>query len=205
MRAGMRILADRFRKNSAKRDGAAAGAYAVEPIARFDERFDGLWREFTRAARVVSITRSSAFLNWRYIDNPYRSYAVFAALHENRVVAYLCAAVVVRDDMDLRLRVGVIPDFLALPGHEAAYAPLAGRAAETWRSLGADVAILWTHGDGEHERPLVGEVRRRGLVSTFGRYDIPVLIKTFDSAVENESFYDIRLWHLTQAFSAAWV
>jgi predicted N-acetyltransferase YhbS len=205
MRAGMRILANRFEGKTAERANGAAGEYAIEAIDRFDQRFDEMWREFTRRSRVFSIARSSAFLNWRYIDNPYRKYAVFAARRENRVAAYLCAAVVVRDDMDLRLKVGVIPDFLALPGHEAAYAPLVRRALDVWRSAGADVAIVWTHGEGEHIGPLVSEIKRRGLLSTFGRYDIPVLVKTFDPAVDTESFYDIRLWHLTQAFSAAWV
>ncbi len=205
MRTGMRILARRFEGKAARRARGAGGAYAIETIDRFDQRFDGLWREFTRGSKVFTIARSSVFLNWRYVDNPYRKYAVFAARHEDRIVAYLCAAVVVRDDMDLRLKVGVIPDFLALPGHEAAYAPLVRRAVEAWRSEGADVAIVWTHGEGEHIRPLVSEIKRRGLVSTFGRYDIPVLVKTLDPSIETESFYDIRLWHLTQAFSAAWV
>jgi hypothetical protein len=204
MRAGMRILADRFERKSAKRAGGGDG-YEIEPVERFDAGFDEMWREFARAARLVTIARSAVFLNWRYIDNPYRKYAVFAARSRGSLVAYLCAAVVVRDDMDLRLRVGVIPDFLALPGHEAAYEPLVGRAMDAWRSERADAGIVWIHNDGEFIRPLAREIERRGMVSTFGRYDIPVLVKTFDPSLETEPFYDVRLWHLTQAFSAAWV
>ena len=205
MRVGMRLLSGRFERKTARSAAGRSGAYAIETIARFDERFDSLWRDFVKTERVFTIARSSAFLNWRYIDNPYRKYAVFAARSDDRVVAYLCAAVVVRDDMDLRLKVGVIPDFLALPGHEETYAQLVGRAVEAWRSEGAETAILWTHAEGEHIRPLVAEAKRRGLVSTYGRYDIPVLVKLFDPEVDTDSFYDIRRWHLTQAFSAAWV
>ena len=204
MGIALRILGKRFERKAATIPDKP-DAYRIERVERFDGSFDELWREFAGNRQVVSVTRSSAFLNWRYADNPYREYTVFAAKTGDRVAAYICAAAVTREDMDLRLKVGVVADFLALPGHEAAYSSLARRAVEAWRSFGADVAIVWARRDAEYSRDLVGGFRRLGFVSTHGRYDIPFLVKTFDPVLENDTFLDIHSWHLTHAFGAAWV
>jgi hypothetical protein len=202
--AVLSILARRFDTKAAKL-AREEDKYEIDNIERFDDRFDRLWREFIAGRSVISIKRSAAFLNWRYIDMPYRRYSVFAATSGGRIVGYACAAVVTREDMDLRLKVGVISDFLVLPGHEAAFPSLVRRAAEAWRSGGADVAIVWVHRDGQFSRSLVSELKRWGLVSTRGRYDIPFLVRTLGDTIDAGSFYEVANWHVTQAFGGAWV
>jgi len=154
---------------------------------------------------LISIKRSSAFLNWRYVDNPYRKYNVFAVAAGDRLVGYLCAAIVTREDLDLKLKVGVVADFLVLPGTIGPFPLSYVRPSTPGARMGADIAITWVHKDGEFSRPLVAELKRWGLVSTFGRYNIPVLARPLASRIRAETLYDMRLWHLTQAFNAAWV
>ncbi len=202
--AVMSVLARRFEAR-ARKLAREADTYEIDRVERFDGRFDEMWREFVAGRKIISIKRSAAFLNWRYIDMPYRRYAVFAATSGGRTVGYLCAAVVTREDMDLRLKVGVISDFLVLPGHEAAFPSLVRRAAEAWRSGDADVAIVWVHRDGRFSQRLVSELKRWGLVSTRGRYDIPFLVQTLGEKIDAGSFYDVSSWHVTQAFGGAWV
>jgi hypothetical protein len=204
MKPALKILAARF-ESRAKKLETEPDRYDIERVARFDGRFDDLWRDFTTGRGIISVKRSSAFLNWRYIDNPYRKYEVFAASSGGRVVGYLCAAVVTREDMDLSIRVGVISDFLVLPGYEPALASFVRGAVGVWRSQGADVAIAWVHRDGVYSRAIVPELKRSGLVSTFGKYDIPFLVRTLGSEIDETSFYDVGNWHVTQAFGGAWV
>jgi hypothetical protein len=92
-----------------------------------------------------------------------------------------------------------------LPGYERAFPLIVRSAVDSWRSGGADVAIVWVHRDGDFSRPFVAELKRWGLVSTFGRYDIPVIVRPFGTEIDTETLFDIRRWHLTQAFNAAWV
>jgi predicted N-acetyltransferase YhbS len=202
--AVMSVLAKRF-EGRCRKLAREQDTYEIVRIERFDRGFDEMWQELTASRRIVSIRRSSAFLNWRYIEMPYRRYDVFAALSAGRKVAYLCAAVVTREDMDLRLKVGVVSDFLVLPGHEAALPSLVRRAAEAWRTGDADVAIAWVHRDGTFSGGLVAELKRWGLVSTRGRYDIPFLVRTLGGKIDEGTFYDVASWHVTQAFGGAWV
>jgi hypothetical protein len=204
MKPVLDILSRRFNAK-AEKFANVSDRQEIERVARFDARFDDLWKEFTTGRRIISITRSSAFLNWRYIDNPYRKYDVFAAVSGGRLVGYLCAAVVTREDMDLSIRVGVISDFLVLPGHETAFSSLVRRAVEAWRANDADAAIAWVHRDGVYSRAIVPVLKKSGLVSTWGKYDIPFLVRTLGREIDETSFYDVGNWHVTQAFGGAWV
>lgn len=201
---GMKFLANRF---SRKRRRYARGedVFSVEKVSRFDDRFDRLFAEFVEGGNVITIKRSSTFLNWRYIDNPYRDYGVWAASDNGRVVGYFVAATVTREDMGLEIKVGVNSDFLVLPGYEAAIPSFLRRALDYWHTTGADVAISWVHRGGTYSRALVPELAKCGLISTRGRYDIPVFVRTLGDHIKTNKLYDIDHWHVTQVFGGAWV
>jgi hypothetical protein len=203
-RAVMGVLAKRFERSTA-RYARVPDSYEIEHITRFDDRFDGLWRRFIGEHRVITIKRSSDFLNWRYVDNPYRDYGIFAAIVDGEPVGYLCAATVTREDMGLTLKVGVTSDFLVLPGYEAAFPSFLRRAVDYWRSSGADMTINWAHRGGIYSGAFVEELKRCGFVSTRGRYDIPVFVRTLGDDIKIDGFYDIDNWHVTQVFGGAWV
>jgi hypothetical protein len=192
-------------KRKATRYSKGSDPYPIERITRFDDRFDQLWHDFIENRTVITIKRSSDFLNWRYIDNPYREYAVFAATDSGRVVGYLVAAVVTREDMHLESTVGVTSDFLVLPGYETVFPSFLRRAVDFWRGERADLLINWVHRDGKYSRPLATELKRCGFVSTFGRYDIPYFVRTLGDDINDDAFYGVDHWHVTQAYGGAWV
>lgn len=201
---GLKVVANRFASKSAEY-ARRSDPFSIEPISRFDERFDRLFAEFVKGGDIITIKRSSQFLNWRYIDNPYRSYGVWAAVEDGRVVGYFVAATVTREDMGLEVLVGVNSDFLVLPGYEAALPSFLSRAVEYWRKTNADLAISWVHRDGVYSRALVPELKKCGFISTRGRYDIPVFVRTLGDQIKTDRLYDIDQWHVTQVFGGAWV
>jgi hypothetical protein len=67
------------------------------------------------------------------------------------------------------------------------------------------MVISWIHKDSEYARPLVGELKRIGMISSFGRYDIPVLVLRLAGEYDETEFYAESSWHVTQAFGGQWV
>ncbi len=204
MRTVLSVLSKRFKTRIAQ-NADKPDSCRIERIERFDERFDRLWEEFIAAKKTITLKRSSDFLNWRYVDIPYRDYAIFAAVEGERVLGYLIAGAVNRPDEGIEVLLGTTPDFLVLPGHESVYEPLVRHAVEYWRSQNVSMVISWVHRDSEFARPLVSELKRIGLVSSFGRYDIPVLVLRLAGDFDKESFYAESGWHVTQAFGGCWV
>ncbi len=62
--------------------------FSTEVITRFDERFDKLW-EKGHAHHCIIGERSSAFLNWRFAECPYRDYLAFTLSDNSNVVGYI--------------------------------------------------------------------------------------------------------------------
>ena len=203
-KAVLGLLEKKFARATA-RHAEGRDTYEIETITRFDGRFDDLFKRFTSGHKVITIKRSSEFLNWRYVDNPYRDYGIFAAVADGELVGYMVVATVTREDMGLTLLIGVTSDFLVLPGYEAAYPSFFRRAVEFWRLTGADMALNWVHRDGVYSGGFVNELKRCGFVSTRGRYDIPYFVRTLGDDVEIDGLYDIDNWHVTQVFGGAWV
>jgi hypothetical protein len=80
----------------------------IEPIARFDERFDALWRENKGIARVVQV-RDSAYLNWRYCAVPEFGYRPYAVYEGGRLTGYLVTRAVELLGMPLAAVVELFP------------------------------------------------------------------------------------------------
>jgi len=51
--------------------------FRAESPARFDSRFDELWRKACHQEPVIG-ERSAAYLNWRYVEAPHRRYHIYA-------------------------------------------------------------------------------------------------------------------------------
>lgn len=64
-----------------------------EPIARFDERMDALWRE-DRARVDAAVVHDQAYMNWRYVDCP---------------IAYECLAIASGDELEAVIVSKLVP------------------------------------------------------------------------------------------------
>ncbi len=62
----------------------------IEPLQRFDERFDGFWEQLARGDALY-FTRDARALNWRYAEHPLNEYTILAATAAGRLLGYAVA------------------------------------------------------------------------------------------------------------------
>lgn len=61
--------------------------FEIRSIERFDSRFDDLAREVS-SQMGIAVTRTSPYLNWKFVVRPYATYRILAAFSESEVVGY---------------------------------------------------------------------------------------------------------------------
>lgn len=134
--------------------------FEVRWIERFDSRFDDLWARVGRRY-AITLVRDSAYLNWRYSDNPGRDYRTLVAERGGEVVAY----VTLRCMEQYGLRGGMIVDLLAAPGDEEALSSLLGHVERFLREQQMDLTACLLNGDDRYARLL----RRQGFLPLPGK------------------------------------
>lgn len=104
---------------------ARAAGFRLEPMACFDERADGLWRDASPALSVAA-ERSADFLRWRFDMKPDAgAFARIALMKDGRMAGYA----VLRPGLWRGLTVGAVVDYLTVPGGRwPLFALLADRA-----------------------------------------------------------------------------
>jgi hypothetical protein len=80
----------------------------IEPLARFDERFDALWARHAGLARVIQV-RDRAFLDWRYFGVPHYEYRPFAVHVNGQLEGYFVVRVLELFDLPLAALVDLFP------------------------------------------------------------------------------------------------
>jgi hypothetical protein len=106
----------------------------VRRIERFDQRVDKLWLEAGRQFRFIN-DRSSAYLNYRYLDRRAGNFAAVVAEAGDRLLAYVV--------FTSRGAVGQIADALVHPDSLSALEPPLVYALDALASRGCNVAEYW--------------------------------------------------------------
>ena len=115
-------IADSFspRQNSAK--------VRVTEIERFDARFDKLVQRNLQQM-AISPSKKSRYLNWKYIDRPFRRNTVLAADHDGQILGFVVLAV--REQKGYRK--GTILDLIADPKDTKAISSLCKAAIDYFK------------------------------------------------------------------------
>jgi len=110
----------------------------IEKIARFDGSFDKLWETVSVPFGLI-VRRDSAYLNWRFVDQPYWKYEIFKALRkESRKPA---GYIVLREGKSRGLRTGVISDIFASENDQDTTAALIDFAVSSYAKR-RDIAFI---------------------------------------------------------------
>jgi hypothetical protein len=80
----------------------------IEPLERFDERFDELWERHAGLAPVIQV-RDRAYLQWRYFGVPLFGYRPFAVSVDGRLAGYLVLRELELLDLPLAALVDLFP------------------------------------------------------------------------------------------------
>jgi GNAT superfamily N-acetyltransferase len=116
--------------------------YRLRRRDRFDDGFDQLW-ERMRSVLDIAAERTSAYLNWRYVENPVRQYEIYAAEESDGTVS----AFIVFACLPEPRGCGVILDLVVAPGEPVAALLLLAQALARMKSLGATTAVAWCFPD----------------------------------------------------------
>lgn len=110
----------------------SAGGLRFEPVSSFGAEIDRLWDELS-PNYYAAVTRTSQYLNWKYVQQPFVKYTRLLALRGDTVCGYL----IYRVGQPPERRVGILADFLIDPRDTAGLRAL---LAEGVRRLHADGA-----------------------------------------------------------------
>ncbi|BEQ13524.1 GNAT family N-acetyltransferase [Desulfoferula mesophila] len=200
----LKVIERRFRRRLERAESPPAGI-TIERMTRFTTEFDDLWRRFACQNRVITIKRSSAYLNWRFNQKPNNEYEIYAARCKGELVGYLvCTSVKRKGNFKVDLKIGVTSDFLFLNSHQEVLAPLIYRAANYWVECQCDVVINWVHRDSLYAPKMIAQLKKLGLVSMLGKYSIPISVRALRDEVSIDYIANERNWFFTLAFSGRW-
>jgi len=108
---------------------ADSGDVTVESVETFGPEYDGLWEQ-ARPSYAMCVRRDTAYLRWKYVDCPHRSYLI----HEARRGGQLAGFAVSRIEDYRGLRLGWLIDAFARGDDESAFSALVGAVVASFRS-----------------------------------------------------------------------
>ena len=165
-------------------------AVAVREAHSFDERFDGLFEEASKACDFI-VQRDSRYLDWRYLKCPDRAYTILLAEERGDLSGYIVIAAGRPGGK------GCIVDFLTRPGvrqHET-IGLLANHGVSRLRKMGAVSVELCSLGE-----PYDSVLQSQGFSlmpdSAFRGYRM--VGYRVDGSASGLDFTDIRRWFITR-------
>jgi GNAT superfamily N-acetyltransferase len=157
------------------------GGVEIKRVHKLDEQFDLFWEKAISLYRIMGV-RDRNYMNWRYLQHPTRSYAIYGAFQKEEMKGYI----VLRKVELLNFNSAVIVDLLALDDeilHE-----LVEKGIEHSRQEGTDLLGFMV----PKPHPYYQSLRREGFLPS---------LKTFHFLVyshwKEESLFDPKGWYIT--------
>lgn len=152
---------------------------------RFDERFDKLWRQWSRDINLA-VVRDPTYLNWRYCRDPIHRYKIFSANRGDECEGFIILCI--RDAGDIR--VGFIMDLMALPHDPRIFRSLLSSTVDYCFHHDVDCLNIW---DPEHS-PDSRLLMRVGFVA---RETPQLLVVRPGNRWRKDTLIDRAQWYLT--------
>lgn len=111
--------------------------YDIELVLKCDNEFDHLFMNVAPKLGILS-DRTSAILNWKYIDIPHKDYIFLATREKGRISAY---AVLRIDEQDGNIRKGIIVDILGDPDKSEPVSCLVRKCEEIFLENKVDFSV----------------------------------------------------------------
>ena len=161
-------------------------------IQRFDHRFDQLLKKLLPASGICP-AKTPAYLNWRYVDRPFKRDTVLAAERNGEIQGFV---VVSTSPYRTGYTIGVVVDFMADPGDMGAASALCAASVRFFREKNVD-AISCILSD-----PRIAKAFKKFLFRNDGSAGKAVLLGNLDKRVDlKNSLTQINRWHITRGDS----
>jgi GNAT superfamily N-acetyltransferase len=158
----------------------------VRETREFDERFTRFFDQASAPHEIVQI-RDAAYLTWRYLRNPFRSYRLLVAERHGELVGFAA----LRRCKIFGLQTGMFVDLLCLPGDTGASQKLLQVGEDMLRSEGVDLVGHLCPREGLYWSLL----RRNGYLKSPYAYSFIVHVNRSDFA--REAIWDPRKWFVS--------
>jgi GNAT superfamily N-acetyltransferase len=112
-------------------------SYEVLPLARCGPELDDFFYAVAPEYGIIS-ERTSAILNWRYIDVPYGKYTMFLAKREGEICGYVVLRI---ETITPNFKKGIIVDLLARPAESEALNCLIEKCDSIFRQEKVDFSV----------------------------------------------------------------
>lgn len=170
---------------------AGGGKFTLVELIDFDDRFTRLWHEVAPALSLACV-RDEAWLRYRYLEHPERTYRILGLLAGDRLIGY---AVMEHRPPDARgpARTMLVDSLAtAVPG---AYRALAGGVIAQARAAGSAAIHGWI----APAAPWFGEFRRAGFIAQKGVHG--VLVQRVSPRGRFASPPELKDWYLAMGDS----
>lgn len=189
LKTGLRLWDLRLRHRSAV-------AVRIEPVERFDDRFDRFFDSISDQLGI-SVVRNAAYLNWKFVEKPFNAYRRWAAFDsEGNLAGYTVAKT---EPVDGYSR-GLIVDVLADPRRPEVFAELIRACTRELADEGVSyLSLLCTHPS------FTAPLRKLGFVHA--RHALNFMVINWKERFEQEFIGRIDSWYLTHgdADGDAWI
>lgn len=163
----------------------------LRALDAFDARSDRLWAA-ARDTAAVLIRRDQAYLNWRYVNHPDRTYSILAAERGDTLVGYVVAV-----EQEIAGMAGLfITDLLADPAHSDVPAALIAAVVRQARQRDCDLVncLMLPH------HPYAAVLKQCGFVLAPPRMfpqEIHLGARNLGSPRPDTFIHDSRNWYIT--------
>lgn len=157
----------------------------ISRIDWFDSRFDDLNTKIIPKLGISGL-KTSAYLNWKFIDRPFRTSTVFAAEEDGQLLGYIVVAIRTQSDPPE----GTIVTIMANPEDNRTISSLIKAAIQYLKERGA-FSIECCLTDKRFLRSL-----RKFLFFRAARRE-PIMLANLGKDEQREYLIDIENWHLT--------
>ena len=162
---------------------------SINQINYFNGNFDLLWQELSDQFEIAVI-RDSKYLNWRYMERPGYDYRVFSASEDGILKGYI----VLREDIMLDLKLGLIVDILA-SDYNTAYS-LILHAYEVFKDGNMDIM-----GCLMFDTSIYFDVLKKAgflrLPKKYSPKEFFFVVKADDDIIASDVVYSSKNWFLT--------
>jgi len=167
----------------------------VEAVQHVDRRLDTFASEFGQAYAAFTPLRSSEYLQWRLLDNPYSQAWLVLALREGRVLAYAALS------LSRTRPYAELTDVCALPQYDGAASLAVQKAIDIARECGAACIVAWSSmASSPQTRTILNRLRSLGFVfPSLGSHLIAY--ETAEGDRTTSGFDEPRNWYVTLLLS----
>ena len=171
---------------------------SVKIISKFDDRIDNLWEKASKDYGIT-IVRSSKYLNWRFVENPYIANKIFIAERGEEILGYIILSTYKTMQ---NFKVGFISDLFFIKSEKAALKCLLNRAIRYFEKEAIEIISLLIVKGSYDNKSFLNIFRKRGFI--FKNRNLfrphPFIVNVNENKVNSEFLNDIKNWYITYAF-----